>query len=180
MSLPPDPAGAGLKYQASKILAHQATHDFLKEHKPAFTLATLHPTFVLGRSLLQRQARDIDGINAWLWSSLHSKTALFASLCVHVRDVAESYLRILEKDVPSGTGFLLSGPKFGWEDAVRFVKETYPQVDVCLTGPFIEPPVTDTKRAEEELGMRWSGMEEIVGDVVQQQLEFRTGTVSSI
>jgi nucleoside-diphosphate-sugar epimerase len=165
----PDP---GLKYQASKILAHKATHNFLRTHKPLFKLTTLHPTFVLGRSLLQRHAKDIDGINAWLWNSLHSEKPLFTTLCVHVRDVAEAHLHILERDIPSGSSFLLSGPKFTWDDAVDFVKQKYPQVEVRLTGPFTDPPVADTRLAEEVLRMRPRGMVEIVGDVVQQQLEF--------
>lgn len=175
---PPGQAGAGLKYQASKILAHQATLAFMRTHSPSFDLITMHPTFVLGRSLVQMSAAGIDGINAWLWSSLNSKKAQFASLCVHVRDVAEAHVKALQRDVPSGTAFLLSGPSFGWDDVVKFVKSEYEgKIDVNLIGPFSEPPVADASKAERLLGMTWRSMEEIVGDVLDQQLDFKKSSL---
>jgi nucleoside-diphosphate-sugar epimerase len=64
MQWPEGFAGHGLKYHASKILAHQATIDWTKKNKPHFSLATLHPSFVLGDSLIQNSAREVSGINA--------------------------------------------------------------------------------------------------------------------
>ena len=123
---------------------------------------------------MQISAVGIDGINAWLWSSLNSKKIQFASLFVHVMDVAEAHVKALQRDVPSGTAFLLSGPSIRWDDVVKFVKSEYEgKIDVNLAGPFSEPPVADTSKAERLLGMTWRSMEEIVRDVLDQQLEFR-------
>jgi nucleoside-diphosphate-sugar epimerase len=150
----------------------------MRDHSPSFDLITFHPTFVLGRSLVQSGTTGIDGINAWLWSSLQSEKPQFASICVHVTDVADAHIKALQRDVPSGTAFLLSGPAFGWNDVVQFVKRDYEgEIDVKLVGPFAEPPIADTKRAERLLGMTWKSMEQIVGDVLDQQLEFKRSSL---
>lgn len=168
---PPGRSGAGLKYQASKILAHKATQEFMYTHQPTFTLSTLHPTFVIGHSLVQRRAEEIDGINAWFWNSLRQSTPLFPSTCVDVRDVAEAHIKVLESDVRSGTAFLLSGPSFGWDDVVDFVQEEYDgDVEVKLKGPFAKPIIADTTRAERILGIEWRSMEDMIRSVVDQQL----------
>ncbi|RAH42214.1 uncharacterized protein BO95DRAFT_504683 [Aspergillus brunneoviolaceus CBS 621.78] len=52
-------AGHGVKYSASKILAHQATRNFLTDFQPHYTLITFHPTFVLGDSLVQIMLRKL-------------------------------------------------------------------------------------------------------------------------
>ncbi|CAD0028972.1 unnamed protein product [Aureobasidium pullulans] len=109
MEFPGGPEGSGAMYQASKILAHQATHAFNKTHKPHYTLVTLHPSFVLGRSLVQHSAEEIDGINAFLWQSLQLETPFFPPAWVHVKDVAEAHLKILELDIATGEEFVLSG-----------------------------------------------------------------------
>lgn len=93
MDWPEGFAGHGAKYQASKILAHQATIDWMKENKPDFSLVTIHPTFVLGHSLVQKSAADIGGINALFWSTLQAEKPQFPPMVVDVRDVADAHLK---------------------------------------------------------------------------------------
>ena len=57
-------AGHGMKYATSKTVAHQATQDFLQQEKPNSKLNTFHPSSVIGDSLIQKTAKDIDGMNA--------------------------------------------------------------------------------------------------------------------
>src|ERR1700712_910846 len=96
MSFPEGVTGHGVKYSASKVLAHQATRDFLAQNNPQYTLITLHPTFVLGKSLVQETAGDIDGINALFWLSLFSEKPHIPTAWVHVLDVAEAHIKVLE------------------------------------------------------------------------------------
>ena len=53
-----------MKYATSKTVAHQATQDFLQQEKPNSKLNTFHPSSVIGDSLIQKTAKDIDGMNA--------------------------------------------------------------------------------------------------------------------
>jgi len=172
MEFPGGPEGSGAMYQASKILAHQATHAFNKTHKPHYTLVTLHPSFVLGRSLVQHSAEEIDGINAFLWQSLQLETPFFPPAWVHVKDVAEAHLKVLELDIASGEEFVLSGHPFTWDDVATFVREKYPEVNTKLQGPF-DPSITvDSSKAQKTLGFKWRTMEDMLVDVIEQQLSF--------
>ncbi|KAL2214859.1 dihydroflavonal-4-reductase [Thermoascus aurantiacus ATCC 26904] len=110
MAFPDGFIGHGLKYSASKILAHQATREFLKKNRPNYILITFHPTFVLGESLVQQSAEDIDGINALFWQSLFSEKPRISTAWVHVQDVADAHVKALEVPVESGKEFLLSAP----------------------------------------------------------------------
>ncbi|CAD0016218.1 unnamed protein product [Aureobasidium pullulans] len=165
MEFPAGPEGSGAMYQASKILAHQATHAFNKTHKPHYTLVTLHPSFVLGRSLVRHSAEEIDGINAFLWQSFQLETPFFPPAWVHVKDVAEAHLKILELDIASGEEFVLSGHPFTWDDVATFVREKYPEVNTKLQGPF-DPSITvDSSKAQKTLGFKWRTMEDMLVDL---------------
>ncbi|KAJ5248827.1 NAD(P)-binding protein [Penicillium chermesinum] len=176
---PAGPEGYGKKYHASKILSHQATRDWLSANNPHFAVLTLHPVFVLGDSLIQETADQIGGINAWLWDSAITGTPRLGNIWVHVRDVADAHVKALEKDIPSGTEFILSAPGISWDKAASFIKEKFPEVESKL-----EPPINfnwsvETKAADELLGMKWRSQETILEDVFNQQL-FLQGKRSSL
>jgi len=173
MTWPEGFAGHGAKYQASKILAHQATIAWMEENNPDFSLVTLHPTFVMGHSLIQTSAADIGGINGLFWSTLQAEKPQFPPMVVNVRDVADAHLRA----ATVGTGertmeFLLSGCETSWDHVLSFVKSDFPEVEVGWTPPFAEASKVDTSRAEKVLGMKWRSTEEIFGSMILQQLAF--------
>ncbi|CZT19578.1 related to flavonol reductase/cinnamoyl-CoA reductase [Ramularia collo-cygni] len=174
---PSGSAGYGMKYSASKILAHQATRDFLSRSKPNFKLVTFHPAFVLGDSLIQKHAKDIDGMNAMFWKSLSASQPMIPSAFVHVRDVAEAHVKALEnyQVLENGTEYILSAPVFGWDKAAKVVRERYPQIEVSLEkGPFpLDDWRIDASRAEKDLGMKWRSGQAIIGDLVDQQLALK-------
>ncbi|KAH8820277.1 hypothetical protein F5884DRAFT_659299 [Xylogone sp. PMI_703] len=172
MKFPEGFAGHGLKYSASKILAHQATRNFLKERLPHYKLLSFHPVFVIGPSRIQQTANDIDGMNAAIWTSLHSEKPSIPSALVDVRDVAEAHLKVLENPIESGTEFVLSAPPLKWEEVVEVVKANYPAIDVKLKPPYAEPWKVDTSTAEKLLGMRWRSREEMIGGLLDQQIAF--------
>ncbi|KAK5994180.1 Putative uncharacterized oxidoreductase [Cladobotryum mycophilum] len=165
-------AESGSMYQTSKILAHQASRDWIGEHKPKFGVVTVHPAFVVGPSLIQRTANEIDGINAWLWNSLRSGQAGFPSVLVDVRDVAEVTVRAAKSSVPSGTEFIASGPKITWTEIAELVKKEYPAVDVKLSSEGPPQFGTEAKAASELLGFKWRPIYDTIRAVADQQVSF--------
>lgn len=176
------------QYHASKLAAHKATLD--KAHslhrRPGYTIITLHPVFVFGRSLIQESADDLDSSPGMLFKSLISEKPLVSGgfRGVHVDDVAEAHvsaLRLGDDDVAGGLrSYLLSGEICSWARVGRFVRERFPSVSFRLRAEEDEEGTAemggyrvDSRRAEEELGIRFKGMQEQVVDVVEQQLEFR-------
>ncbi|GKZ26828.1 hypothetical protein AbraIFM66951_005025 [Aspergillus brasiliensis] len=173
MSFPEGFGGHGLKYAASKILAHQATRSFMKDNHPHYNLITLHPAFVLGPSLVQKTPEDIGGMNALFWLSITSRQPQMPNAWVHVYDVADAHIKVLEKDIPSGTEFLLSRPAISWEHAAEFIKAKYPAVECKLEPPFEGHWALDTTAADRILGMQWRSEEQIIEDVLDQQMKLR-------
>jgi nucleoside-diphosphate-sugar epimerase len=174
MQFPSGLDGHALKYQASKILAHQATLQFIQQQEPHFTLVTLHPTFVLGPSLIQKSAEDISGVNYMFMGSLMSKKPLFPSAIVDVRDVADAILATLDAKLEkNGEEFIISGKETSWDSIVAFIQSTYPQVTENLEPPFEQAFEANSGKAEKILGAKWRPMEEIIGSVLDQQLTLK-------
>jgi len=173
MSFPESLTGHGMKYSASKILAHEATRDFLDKNNPQYILITLHPTFVLGHSLIQESAKDIGGINSLFWLSLFSDKPLIPTAWVHVRDVADVHIKALTDSVESGKEFLLSSPTFPWEEAISFTKAHYPALNCKLEAPVEEKWKVDVTSADNTFGIQWKTMETMIKEVIEQQLAFR-------
>ena len=174
MTFPSGPAGYGAKYQASKILAHQATRDWIEQHKPAFSVVTLHPSFVLGPSLTRKSATDIDGINAWFWSSMAADAAPFPCMVVDVRDVAEAHLQAAI--VPTQrkmTEILLNGYAGTWEPVLSLFKKEFPDLGLAWKSSSSKPSDIDVSRAESVLGMQWRPVEEMFRGLVTQQLHLQ-------
>ncbi|UKZ72558.1 hypothetical protein TrVFT333_000190 [Trichoderma virens FT-333] len=168
----PDNKGEhGTMYVASKILAHQASLDWVKEHKPAFTLATIHPTFVLGPSLIRKTAGDIDGINAWFWKSLQSPAPLFPAVVVDVRDVADLCIKAAKEDVPNGIELVASGAPTTWKDIAAWARSTYPELDTKL----VEDGPVPFRVDNDVLGMKWRPLWETLGGLIDQQLALQKG-----
>ncbi|RFU76046.1 nad dependent epimerase dehydratase [Trichoderma arundinaceum] len=170
----PDGKGEnGPMYVASKILAHQASLDWIAEHKPAFSLATVHPTFVLGPSLIRKTATDIDGINAWFWKSLQSAAPTFPAVIVDVRDVADLCIKAAQQDVPNGTELVASGAPTTWKDIAAWARSAYPELDVRLAEDGPIPFRVDN----EVLGMKWRPLSETLAGLIDQQLALEKGGV---
>ncbi|KAJ4352688.1 hypothetical protein N0V95_004013 [Ascochyta clinopodiicola] len=180
MPFPDDPnTSGGMKYHASKLLAHRASLEWASANNPSFHTITLHPSFVFGHNLTQTSADALDGTNAMLWGCLHSPKPFIPMTSVDVRDVAAAHLKALEVQVGRTADveefMITAGPKqhWTWGEVAEFVREKYPSLDVKLEGPFEEPPKVDTSRAEEILGMKWRSMEDTVGSFLDQQMELR-------
>ncbi|KAE8333976.1 hypothetical protein BDV39DRAFT_212000 [Aspergillus sergii] len=165
------------QYHASKLAAHKATLDFHSTNSPAFDIITLHPVFVYGRSLVQETADQLSGSCGTLFQSLFSETPSFPQFNgVHVDDVADAHVKVLDDGVKGFRSYLLAAEVRSWGDVRRFLEGRYPGVGFGLKSGGDEVGYSvDAGRAERELGIVFRGLESMVGDVVDQQFELRGG-----
>ncbi|KAI1109522.1 NAD(P)-binding protein [Nemania sp. NC0429] len=170
--LPEGFGGQFLSYHASKILAHQAYRDWVKQHNPEFDAISLHPVYVLGPDILQEKAEELAGVNSFIWRSLHSEKPALPPSFVDVRDVAASFVLASEKDVQRGVEYLLAGPEVSWQDIVDIVKSQYPSIEVKLVPPFDVTHRVVTERVESDLGLRWRSIQTSISSILDQQLAF--------
>lgn len=173
MEIPENPAvGHGIKYQGSKILAHQATIDWIEKNKPSFPVLTFHPSFVTGPSLYQKKPEEIDSINYLVFNTIRTGEQTVAAVLVDVRDVAEAFARALDAPVGKFQEFILSGLATTWTDVAELVQRIYPDSGFQLKGPQGDVPgmIAVTKAAEEILGIKWRSVEEVVRGIVDVQV----------
>ncbi|KAI5241190.1 NAD(P)-binding protein [Aureobasidium subglaciale] len=160
-------------YRISKVLAHQATRDFLEREKPAYKLVTTHPTLVIGESRIQSSPESIDMVNNMLWQTIQHGNPAFPSLWVDVKDVAAVHVGAFNSSAPSGTEFICSGPEVSWNEIATFVKQEYP--DLSKLEPNFEGPKTgaETGNAEKYLGLEWTPWKRTFKEAIDQQLSFQ-------
>lgn len=158
-------------YRASKLLANNASWEFIRKKNPNFSLVTLHPAFVFGHNLVQTTAEKIDGSNGLLFGTIMTGKPLGTITAVHIQDVAEAHVKALDGAVPDGSKFLLAVPKASWSDVARIVKRDYPESgSKIMEGIPGESWPVDTTEAERVLGMKWTSLDQMVRDVMDQQL----------
>lgn len=161
---------AFMAYRASKVLAQRVAHEFMAEKKTQLSLASIHPTIVLGRNFLQTSPDAVSGTNADLWNSLTGENqTLPGAAWVHVRDVAEAHIKALRPDIASGEKFIASAGALDWNEVKAFVKERYPSVQIGTSSGPTNFQV-DGSKAERVLGMKWRHWQDAVSEVVEQQL----------
>ncbi|KAM3420076.1 hypothetical protein BST61_g3381 [Cercospora zeina] len=177
MQFPGGFAGHGLRYSASKILAHQATRDFVEKQKPHYKLVTFHPVLVIGESLVQKSFEQLDGMNQVLWGTLHGPKPIMPSTFVDVKQCAEAHVKALQKyeHIQDGTEYILSSAPVAWDAVAQLAKEEYPQVQIKLVeGPELSSQFeVDTEPADRDFGIKWRPALDIVRDVMEQQLAFQ-------
>lgn len=159
---------------ASKLLANNATWEFSKIAKPHYALVSMHPGFVYGPNLMQKNAAGImGGSNSALWGFIMAGTPTGFLTAVHVQDVAEAHIRALDQRILDGSKYLLVGKSTSVPEIARFVKKHYPDAGAVITedAQGVLDPV-NTSKAETELGMKWRSFEAMVQGVMDQQLGF--------
>ncbi|CZR65182.1 probable 3-beta hydroxysteroid dehydrogenase/isomerase [Phialocephala subalpina] len=169
-------------YQASKILANQARWKFMETEKPKFTLVTIHPSFVYGHNVMQITAGEgRGGTNGQLWDRIMSGTPSGNITYVYVGDVAAAHVKALDPRITESTSYLVSGPPATWKDVVDILKRDYPEIPYKIKAdtPGASWP-TDTTKAVTELRMKWTSLEKIVHEVMDQQLRFLSVDSSNI
>ncbi|KAJ5769774.1 uncharacterized protein N7511_001825 [Penicillium nucicola] len=171
---PENPAATPmLLYRASKLLANKATWDFRAAAKPHYALVTLHPVFVWGHNLVQTSAEQVlSGSNGLLWS-LMMRNNPSGSGGVHVQDVAEVHVKVLDPKIPDGSKYLLAAPIDPVPEFASIAKRLYPDSGAQVTEDIrIAWQPLDTTKAETELGIKWRSHEMMIKEVMDQQLGF--------
>ncbi|KAH7173128.1 uncharacterized protein B0J16DRAFT_275674 [Fusarium flagelliforme] len=163
--------GMETQYQASKILAHQATREWIQANKPSFTTITFHPSFVTGPSVLQKKRSEVAPMNETFYETIVSGTLAIPTYFADVRDVSKAFIKAIKADVPNGQEIIIMGPEVGWDVIAHAAKALYPEGTVGLKPTGSEPtglPV-DRNGYENILGLKWTSTEDLIRGVVEQQ-----------
>ncbi|KAJ5196913.1 hypothetical protein N7449_007392 [Penicillium cf. viridicatum] len=162
-------------YQASKLLALQAGESFVSTHSPAFDVVTIHPSLVCGPNLLQSSAAEVGGSSGMLFGAIMTGEAPpdpSILTLVHVQDVAEAHVKSLNPSVLAGRYLISSPGGVRWSDIVAVLKEKFPEEGWKLNEETVgQGWAVNTTKAEKSLGFKPRGLDEIVGDTLDFQLQ---------
>lgn len=163
--------GMETQYQASKILAHQATREWIQANKPSFTTITFHPSFVTGPSVLQKKRSEVAPMNETFYKTIVSGTLAIPTYFADVRDVSKAFIKAIKADVPNGQEIIIMGPEVGWDVIAHAAKALYPEGTVGLKPTGSEPTglLVDRNGYENILGLKWTSTEDLIRGVVDQQ-----------
>ncbi|KAL6879168.1 NAD(P)-binding protein [Trichoderma novae-zelandiae] len=177
-------ASSILAYAASKALAHQATEKFIAEKRPAFSIVTILPAFVIGRDDTVTDPADIcKGTNGLLMGPLlgQARDQPLVGAVVHVDDVAKMHVLALGPNIKGNQDYLASAhpnEALDWADSFEIVKRRFPEAyaDGVFKFESIPRPVSvsvhvDSTKAEKDFGFKFKSFEEQTVSVVEHYLE---------
>lgn len=170
-------------YNASKTAALLATEAFIRDRKPHFDLTNIHPSFVIGKNELVKDAKDITlGTNAVAIGPVlgnKSDTPIVGS-SVHVNDIAFMHVKALDPTVPAGSYIGNSDDYAGtvWQNATGIAAEHFPKAVArgILPNNGTQPTRkirVNARRTEEVMGFKFLSFEEQVTSVVKHYLELK-------
>ncbi|KAF4342855.1 NAD dependent epimerase dehydratase [Fusarium beomiforme] len=159
------------QYQGSKILAHQATRDWVQSNKPSFSVATFHPSFVIGPSVLQKKKSEAAPLNDTFYKTIKSGDISIPPYFADVRDVSRAFITAIKEDVPDGQEIIVMGPEVGWSAIARAAEALYPDWKVGLKSDVADSELlpVDRNGYEKILGLKWTSTADLVRGVVDQQ-----------
>ncbi|GAA5968727.1 hypothetical protein JCM11641_000711 [Rhodosporidiobolus odoratus] len=171
-----------LVYVASKAHAEKAAWKFMEEEKPGFTMTTILPVHVLGRTAQPvKTPQDLSVSAGWIREFLDKPTLLPVPIpaMVDVEDVALAHLRAVERpEVAAGQRYLVVGAVFSGSAVAIAARHAFPdKVDRFPTpGGKAEHELPehfkwDVSKAERELGIEWTPLEVTVKGALQQVFE---------
>lgn len=163
-------------YRASKTEAELAVWKFRDEKKPAFTIATILPSFVFGTILpppKTQQAVEAAStpkflINYYLGVSRDPTYSYGSSAYVNVVDVARAHVLAIEKTSKAdGERYITSAGAFTYQEVVDILRRLYPErqdiIAVGKPGEYKSPATTvDGGKITRELGLTYVSLEETI------------------
>ncbi|KAH8878922.1 putative cinnamoyl-CoA reductase [Thozetella sp. PMI_491] len=168
-------------YVAAKTVELYSTDAFMKEHKPAFTVARVMPGYVFGRNPLMLDANMMqtqNSSNNFLVMCMVGAELPFPiyGIFAHIDDVADVHLRAAFLEPPPGTiqdfGVVT---KVDFKIAFDHVEKTFPKAveeGVLKRGTVPTMPVEyDSGAIEDLLGRELKNFEAAVVEVAEQYLE---------
>lgn len=179
----------GVAYCASKTFAERAAFDFVKKHKPNFSVTSICPPMVYGPA-----AHAVDSLEHMNTSSADiyrlmngsetsvPETSFFAF--VDVRDVGEAHARAYESEIAAGQRYFTVSGGYTYQAIVDIIRKNFPEkralTPVGETGAkYPDVYKVDNGKARGELGMVFRDLETTIRDQVREFLEIekRVGKV---
>ena len=168
-------------YNAGKIAASAAVHNFMEEAKRTFDVVHILPSFVLGRNeLFTSPAEYFSSSNAPLMSLLlgNKSEQAVVGATVHIDDVGYMHVKSLDLIVPAGTYIANSDGYAGsvWQNGVRAAAEAFPEAVAqgILKTDGVQPTLrfrVDTSLTEKTLDFKFQTFDSQVKSVVSHYLE---------
>ncbi|KAJ5444842.1 uncharacterized protein N7458_008714 [Penicillium daleae] len=170
-------------YSASKVAALNASESWMEENNPSFDLISILPGWVFGRDELCTTAADLktgstNSVLLGLLKGSQSDDPLMGNTSF-VDDVAQVHIGALDPKIEGNQAFILSSDGINgakWEDAIKVVKQYFPQalVDGRLKSTGKQPTAVvrvDAGKTEKTFGIRLRSFEEQVKSLAGQYLE---------
>ncbi|GAA5830714.1 hypothetical protein JCM11251_001052 [Rhodosporidiobolus azoricus] len=169
-------------YVTSKKYSEKAAWDFMAEKKPAFSLTSILPVHVIGRT--DQPISSLDGLStsaAWIRHFLDKPFLLPCPIpmMIDVSDVALAHLRAVEHHpTTAGQRYFVVGAEFSASAVAIAARKAFPDKEERFPKPGGEkghewPPhfEWDTSKAERDLGIRWKPLEQTVKEALEQVFE---------
>ncbi|KAJ6263883.1 Dihydroflavonol-4-reductase [Drechslerella dactyloides] len=169
-------------YHASKIAGDLATWKFHDEKKPHYAMVTIHPDFIYGPLPVLKSVKAMEDhhtTTSILWREYHGIEGLLrfqaTDHSVHVDDVADAHVKVLDDKVKDGERYILSAGEFQWDKLLEHAMEKYPEENFSLK-PIPEWKAgfsalyfrLDASKAEKELGIKFKDINQQFDDLVEQ------------
>lgn len=179
-------------YRASKAAAEKAAWKFMEDNNVGFDLVSLCPAMVFGPFLTAAKPRSIGEVNTsnlMVWSVVsagkdNAVPPTKGPCWVDVRDVADAHVKALLVPEASGGRFMLcQGVYCNQEvaDISRNVTSKYSE-QIPNGDPGKRESDThwavDASETEKVLGVKWTGLEDCLGELVPQLFEIQRTQVT--
>lgn len=172
----------GLAYCASKTFAERAAWDYVAQHQPSFTVATVNPPMVYGPvehdTTLGSLNTSIADIYRFMDGSQTEPGPTAFPAFADVRDVAEAHLRAFEREQP-GRYFITSG-NFEYRDVCKVLRDVLPDRRDKIPDPEATPAAegfwkVDNSQTGKDLGMTFTSLHDSIRDTALSLVALEQG-----
>ncbi|KAK7449183.1 hypothetical protein VKT23_013329 [Stygiomarasmius scandens] len=173
-------------YRASKALAEKAFWDYIKTEKPSWTGSVICPCGSYGPPMqILHSLSELNVSVGFMWKMADGtfKNGVPATgfpVFVDARDVALAHLRALERDQAQGQRYLLIGGTYVADQFVEAIgkhfpelKDNLPPVDLSQVEATKEKFKFDNSKATTDLGIQFSGIDDVVKGTIARILELK-------
>ena len=179
-----------IAYPGSKILAYNASEEFMAKSMPSFDLVHVLPAYVQGR---HEAATGLDQLSGKTSNGNMVRFVLGQksqqpdpSDFVFVDDVAAVHIAALNpQKAKAGERFIAASPKASgsYDAVVPIVKKLFPEAvknGLLPLGGGANPMQKgfDSSKSEEKLGVKFQGLEVMVGSLIGQVVELKEKEVT--
>jgi len=170
-------------YSASKVLAFNATNEFMEKNKPQFDVITFFPGPVLGPGLLFNTVEGAaSSMNGYIGGQILGQEPRppFSNASVHVIDLAKLHVLALDPKIEGNQDFVATykgTSKYQWNEVLDIAKKYFApeieqgilklsegqqQINVLVDGSKVE------RVFGKVFGFEYKSFEDMVRDVAQQ------------